>query len=105
MAKYQKNKRGTTLSHHPAQNPSKPSHHACTVETTIPLSGAALRLNLGSCEDDDLPKFQRIADVPVGIGIGVVRFGLKKMNIFSDPSLRAEVDCVLCRFLQGFRGT
>lgn len=35
-----------------------------------------MRLILGSCEDDDPPKFQRSADVPVG----TVRSGLKKMG-------------------------
>ena len=44
------------------------------------LSDAALRLNLGSCEDDDPPKFQLSADVPVGIGVSPVRSGLKKLG-------------------------
>ena len=63
-------KRGTTLRHHPAR----------TVETTMPLSDAAVRLNLGSCEDDDPPNYKRSADVPVGIGVGAVRSGLKKLG-------------------------
>jgi hypothetical protein len=39
-----------------------------------------VRLILGSCEDDDPPKFQRSADVPVGTGVGAVRSDLKKMG-------------------------